>query len=181
VADFHRRRLPHLHAIGQPVFLTWRLQGSLPTNRRFDPNFTDGEAFVAMDRVLDESRSGPRYLAQSEVARVVAEAIEFRDPEQYQLPCYVVMPNHVHMLITPSIEIPKLTQSLKRHTARQANLILGLTGRTFWQDESYDRLVRDRDEFQRVIRYIGNNPVRAGLAARPDGFPWSRAARSGAG
>ena len=142
---------------------------------------TDGEAFVAMDRILDESRLGPLYLSMPDVARVVVEAIEYRHLQQYELHGYVVMPNHVHLLVTPSIEVPKLTQSLKRHTARQANLIMGLTGRTFWQDESYDRLVRDRDELQRVIRYIDNNPVRAGLAPRPDAFPWSSAGRGGAG
>jgi putative transposase len=177
VADFHRRRLPHFHAIGQPIFLTWRLHGSLPPNRYFDPSLTDGEAFVAMDRILDESRLGPRYLSMPEIARVIVEAIERRHLEQYQLHSYAVMPNHVHLLITPSIEIPKLTQSLKRHSARHANRILGLTGCRFWQDESYDRLVRNRDELHRVSQYIENNPVRAGLAARPDLYPWSTASR----
>jgi putative transposase len=181
VVDFHRRRLPHFHAIGQPIFLTWRLYGSLPPNRHFDPNLTDGEAFVAMDRLLDEFRTGPRYLVQPEVAHIVVEAIEYRHPMQYELHNYVVMPNHVHLLITPSIEVPRLTQSLKRHTARQANLVLGSMGKAFWQDESYDRLVRSRDEFQRVAWYIDNNPVKAGLAPRPESFPWSSAGRRGAG
>ena len=59
-------------------------------------------------------------------------------------------PNHVHMLITPRVPVSKVMQSLKRFTARQANLMLGLTGQPFWQDESYDRLIRSGDEFQRV-------------------------------
>jgi putative transposase len=181
VVDFHRRRLPHFHAIGVPIFPTWRLHGSLPSNRRFNPSLTDGEAFVAMDRVLDESRLGPLYLSIPDVARVVVEAIEYRHLRQYELHCYAVMPNHVHLLITPSIEVPRLTQSLKRHSARRANLILGLTGKPFWQDESYDRLVRNREEFQRVAHYIANNPVKAGLAPQPESFPWSSAARRGAG
>jgi hypothetical protein len=66
-------------------------------------------------------------------------------------------------------------QSLKRFTARDGNRILGLTGQPFWQDESYDRLVRDEREFQRIAQYIEANPVNAGLVATPEEFPWSSA------
>jgi putative transposase len=52
---------------------------------------------------------------------------------------------------------------------------LDLTGQPFWQDESYDRLVRDETEFERIARYIEMNPVNAGLAAAPEDFPWSSA------
>ncbi len=85
------------------------------------------------------------------------------------------MPNHVHLLVTPLLEVSKMMQSLKRFTARECNRILGLTGQPFWQDESYDRLVRDEAEYQRIVRYIEMNPVRAGLAPRPEEFPWSSA------
>ena len=53
--------------------------------------------------------------------------------------------------------------------------MLGFTGQPFWQDESYDRLVRDGEEFQRIVRYIETNPVNAGLVAMPEEFPWSSA------
>jgi hypothetical protein len=66
-------------------------------------------------------------------------------------------------------------QSLKRFTAREGNRILGLTGHPFWQDESYDRLVRDECEFAAVARYIEMNPVNAGLVTQPEQFPWSSA------
>jgi putative transposase len=78
-------------------------------------------------------------------------------------------------MVKPRVEISKTMQSLKRFTARQCNLILGLTGQPFWQDESHDRLVRNDTEFQRIVRYIEMNPVRAGLAAIPEEFPWSSA------
>jgi putative transposase len=55
--------------------------------------------------------------------------------------------------------------------------MLGLTGKPFWQDESYDRLVRDGTEFERIRRYIEYNPVRAGLVATPAAYPWSSAGR----
>jgi REP element-mobilizing transposase RayT len=85
------------------------------------------------------------------------------------------MPNHVHLLVTPRVEVSKMMQSLKRFTARECNRILGLTGQPFWQDESYDRLVRNEAEYRRIVRYIEMNPVRAGLAATPEEFPWSSA------
>jgi putative transposase len=64
-------------------------------------------------------------------------------------------------------------QSLMRYTARKGNRILHLTGQPFWQDESYDRLVRDQVEFGRLQNYVEHNPVCAGLAAPPEEFPWS--------
>jgi REP element-mobilizing transposase RayT len=170
---FYRRRLPHLHAIGIPVFLTWRLHGSLPKNRWFDPHLTAGQSFVAMDKLLDHAESGPRYLAIPEIADMVATSIHYRDPKHYSLHSYVVMPNHVHLLITPNVEVPTLTHSLKRYTARQANLTLRLTGKTFWQDESYDHLVRNQEEFRRITKYIETNPVVAGLVPEADQYRWS--------
>ena len=77
--------------------------------------------------------------------------------------------------MTPLVEVSKVMQSLKRFTAREGNRILGLTGRPFWQDESYDRLVRNQTEFQRIAHYIEMNPVKAGLAATPEEFAWSSA------
>ncbi|HXP85062.1 MAG TPA: transposase [Bryobacteraceae bacterium] len=85
------------------------------------------------------------------------------------------MPNHVHVLVTPNVPVSKLMQSLKKYTGRGCNRILGLTGQPFWQDESYDRVVRDERELQRITRYIEMNPVKAGLASGPGKFPWSSA------
>lgn len=85
------------------------------------------------------------------------------------------MPNHVHILVTPRVPVSQLMHSLKRFTAREANRILGLTGQPFWQDESYDRLVRDDHELGRIATYIERNPVTAGLVAEPKQFRWSSA------
>jgi len=126
-----------------------------------------------MDRVLDNIRTGPLYLRIPEVASMVVEAIRYRELRSYQLHAYVVMPNHVHLLVTPAVEVCKVMQSLKRFTAREGNRILGLTGQPFWQDESYDRLVRDGKEFEGIASYIEMNPVTAGLANTPEEFRWS--------
>jgi len=69
--------------------------------------------------------------------------------------------------------IAKIMHSLKRYTGREANLILGRTGEQFWQNESYDHVVRDDKEFERIIWYILNNPVKAGLADSWDKWEWS--------
>jgi hypothetical protein len=47
------------------------------------------------------------------------------------------------------------------------------TGQPFWQDESYDHLVRHREEFERIRNYIENNPVVAGLVQAPEQYLWS--------
>jgi putative transposase len=136
---------------------------------------TSGAAFVAMDRLLDSARCGPLYLRQPEIAKMIVEAIRYRNRSIYELHNFVVMANHVHLLITLHVAVSKLTQSLKRFTAREVNRVLGQTGKPFWQDESYDRLVRDDQEFNRIAGYIEMNPVRAGVVTKPEDFQWSSA------
>jgi hypothetical protein len=75
---FTKRRLPHLHQIGCPAFLTWRLYGSLPTHRVFPGGvISSGQAFAALDRLLDEAESGPFYLRQPAIAEIVSDAIHY--------------------------------------------------------------------------------------------------------
>lgn len=93
--------------------------------------------------------------------------------EIYELSAYTVMPNHVHLLVKPLVTLPKLTKSLKGITAKRANQMLASTGSTFWQEESYDHLVRNDTEFYRIRNYIEENPVRAGLVNSPADFRWS--------
>ncbi|HEY7388808.1 MAG TPA: transposase [Bryobacteraceae bacterium] len=129
-----------------------------------------------MDRLLDAATSGPTYLRQPEIAAIVRQAIKDGDTRfrRYDLHAFVVMANHVHMLVTPRVRSSDWLRSLKGFTAHEANRLLGLSGKPFWQDESYDHLVRD-GEFERIRRYIENNPVRAGLVTEPEDFLWSSA------
>jgi REP element-mobilizing transposase RayT len=152
------------------MFVTWRLAGSLPENRSFSPAVTSGQTFLAMDRILDNTRTGPLFLRLPDIAAMVVDAIHYRERHlrHYQLHSYVVMPNHVHLLMTPLVEVSKVMQSLKRFTAREGNRMLSRTGQPFWQDESYDRLVRNGPEFDRITHYIEMNPVNAGLASTPE-------------
>jgi REP-associated tyrosine transposase len=93
------------------------------------------------------------------------------------LHAYVVMPNHVHVLLEPVDSPARILQGIKGTTARLANAMLRREGERFWQDESFDRWVRGPKEFARVKAYIEWNPVRVALAARPECWPWSSAAR----
>ena len=110
VTTFHSRHLPHYHSIGQATFLTWRLHGSLPPNRSFPSPIPSGEAFLAMDRLLDTMHGGPLFLRMPEVAKMVVDAIQYRDLRVYQLHAFVVMPNHVHLLMTPLVTVSKVMQ-----------------------------------------------------------------------
>jgi len=169
---FYRRRLPHWQPEDKPVFLTWHLKGSLSCRRYPPPSSQSaGKAFVWMDRFLDTTRAGPFWLRMEPIAALVVEAIFFGQDElgHYDVGAFVVMPNHVHLLLTPTTPVEKLTRRLKGYTAQQANRILGRTGEAFWQAESYDHWV------QRIARYIENNPVGASLAAKPEDYPWSSA------
>ena len=178
--QFAYRRLPHRYAVGEPLFVTFRLHGSLPAGRAFAAaRLSSGKAFVHMDRLLDELRAGPAYMRMPAVAQVVADSIGKGAARDYLLHAWVVMPNHVHLLITPQVNVPALLHKLKGTTARESNLLLGSTGRPFWQDESYDRTVRSADEFRRIESYILQNPVRAGLARSAEEYPWSSVSRLG--
>jgi REP element-mobilizing transposase RayT len=129
-----------------------------------------------MDRLLDRATEGPVFLRQDQIAQIMVDAI--RDGEtrfrRYWLHAFVVMPNHVHLLVTPNVAANQWLGPLKGFTAHQANRVLGRHA-PFWQDESYDHLVRNEEEFQRIQRYIENNPVKAGLVGSPEFFPWSSA------
>jgi REP element-mobilizing transposase RayT len=174
----YQRRLPHWDVVGQPLFVTFRLHDSLPANRVFPPDrVTNGQAFVAMDRILDRAETGARHLGIPEIAGLMVESIRDGDRRfhRYELHAFVVMPNHVHMLVTPSVVAARWLGPLKGFTAHEANRILGRAGKPFWQHEGYDHVVRSAEEFTRVRRYIENNPVKAGLVTDPGDFEWSNA------
>jgi len=117
----YRRRLPHFHPDDAYLFLTWRLWGSLPvqpSTRRFP---TTGHAFVAVDRALEQNRTGPVWLKDPRIAWLVVETIQAGEEERlfYELHAWVVMPNHVHLLILPKVAVPVITRWLKGSTARR--------------------------------------------------------------
>ena len=179
----YRRDLPHIFPRGVPIFVTWRLFGSLPVRRLRSarkPALTPGEKFRVMDRLQDRARSGPLWLRDSRVARMVCEEIEAGAGylAQYVLHEFVVMPNHVHMLVFPSAEMAEVMHHIKLRTAQKVNHILGRTGQSFWQSESFDHWCRSVQEMAKVRQYIVMNPVKAGLVGRPQDWPWCSYSRN---
>jgi putative transposase len=177
---YYARNLPHWHPPGADIFITWRLYGSpryLPT-KAADPSESAGREFIRYDRMLDAAKSGPLWLKDDRVAECVTTALQQLQSEgTIRVRTYTVMANHVHVLLEPKIPIAQVTKLMKGRTAREANRILNLTGARFWQHESFDHWVRDEAERLRIRTYIENNPVAAGLVAKPQDWPWSSASR----
>ena len=173
----YRRRLPHFHPDGAYLFLTWRLWRSLPAKPEISERLTPGHAFLAHDRLLHHSTRGFRWLQEPRIAELVAETLIVADCERhfYELIAWVVMPNHVHLLILPLVPVCKIMRWVKGSSSRAANRILDRTGQPFWQDESYDHYLRRSDHISRTIAYIEENPVSAGLVSSAERWPWSSA------
>jgi REP element-mobilizing transposase RayT len=191
-----RGYLPHVKREGASYFITFRLVDSLPKEvlLRFEhehaealrrlPAKANSEAAEdihrelrrKIERYLDQG-AGECHLRRLEIADMVADALRHFHSQQYLLDDWVVMPNHVHIILwpMPNFTLSEILKSRKRHTARQANLILGRTGETFWQRESYDHWIRNDDEKARIRRYIRMNPVKAGLCKAPEDWKWSSA------
>lgn len=200
---FYRRHLPHIQPPGATLFITFRLAGSLPTEilqrllteaerveavlaRILDPQERAQQAYLEQrrlfgkwDTALDTAQNGPFWLRDPRIADLVTESLHHRDGRVYDLDAFCIMPNHVHLVYTP---LPKaddtyhamsaIMHSLKRYTARQANLLLRREG-SFWQHENYDHVIRDEAEWRRIITYVLNNPVKAGLVQHWEEWPWS--------
>jgi len=91
----------------------------------------------------------------------------------YRLPSAVIMPDHVHLLIQPQppYDLSRVMKGIKGLSARKINLNRQSQGQ-IWQDESWDRLVRDADEFAEKLRYMAENPVKAELVKHLENYPF---------
>jgi putative transposase len=109
---------------------------------------------------------------------IVMEAILFEHRRRAQLRTFIVMPDHVHIVMTPMIDgcgqlngIADILRSIKGISARRVNLSLGRQG-PLWQAESYDHELRNDESLRAKCEYVAQNPVRAGLVESPDDYPW---------
>lgn len=112
------------------------------------------------------------------VARDLAlESCVRANGRKYQLYAAVVMPDHAHLICLPlmdedgSISIPEIMRTIKSESAHRINKVLGRTGRV-WQDESFDHVLRGDESLRKKVLYVLENPVRAGLVARPADYRW---------
>ena len=115
-------------------------------------------------------------LAIPRIARVVESALLHFQGRRYGLHAWCVMPDHVHVLVTPfhGYGLERILHSWKSFTANEINRMLHRSG-TVWQRESFDHLVRSPEAFERFLAYIEANPVTAGLCSRAPEFRFSSA------
>ncbi|WP_374687544.1 transposase [Promineifilum sp.] len=200
----YRRNLPHIQPPGATFFITAHLYGSLPVEvfqrmrqeARLRLQAIENTAAMAdrerlqyqeekryfgrFDALLDCVSTGPFWLRDPQIAQLVCNAAHDRDGRTYDLVAYCVMPNHLHIILTPLLDnqdsycsLSGIMHVLKGFSAFQANELLGRKGCKFWQAESYDHYVRDPQELERIVWYVLNNPVKAGLVDDWSKWLWS--------
>jgi REP element-mobilizing transposase RayT len=204
----NRGYLPHVKREGASYFVTFRLADSLPKEvllrflgekaerlRALEMRKANGPTKAQarqtqdtteeierdyrrkVERYLDQG-AGACHLRRSDIAEMISGALRHFHSKQYLLDDWVIMPNHVHLILwpMPNFTLSEILKSRKQFTATQANRILGRTG-VFWQAESFDHWIRDDAEKSRIRRYIRGNPVKAGLCAQPEDWRWGGAWR----
>jgi putative transposase len=186
------RNLPHWRQDGATYFVTFRQIDSIPTavweqmkreagawNEHVEAAIQlhgtipfalscEWEAFqrnqwIQAERTADECH-GACVFRDTVARQIMSDALMFFEGQRHFMHAFVVMPNHVHVLVTPASgwTLDKITQSWKGFTAREINGYLGRSG-ALWQQESFDRIVRNPTHFERIVRYIANNPAKARL------------------
>ncbi|GIV85694.1 MAG: hypothetical protein KatS3mg052_2701 [Candidatus Roseilinea sp.] len=172
----------------EEALLRQRLQGQLLGEEIYK---LQKRIFARYDAALDLAAGGPHWLADRCLANVVAREIRALHPTHYALLAYCIMSNHVHLLLDLHgiPDPPRLASGqhhtplnhalrlLKGRTARFCNQMLGRSG-PFWTPESYDHVVRDKKECERIIAYIINNPVKAGLVENAADWPFTYVAET---
>jgi REP element-mobilizing transposase RayT len=178
-----RRNLPHWVAEKAVYWVTFRLADSLPQDKlnawreeyaewaKCHPQPWDDAVWAEyterfgdrLEKWLDAGM-GSCALARPDVREEVRKSLLYFDGSHWTLHAAVIMPTHVHCLIEPLGDFPlsKVMMSIKTASARRANGCLGKNGR-FWQEESYDRIVRSEAQYAHFVRYIQANPVKARL------------------
>jgi len=185
VHQSYRKNLPHWTQADCTYFVTFRLADSIAQSRiseykelrekweeHHQPPYTESEQAQfnelfseQVNSWLDEG-AGACILGKPEIAKIVADTLTHFDGERYELDEWVIMPNHVHTLLTPlpGFELKDILHSWKSYSAHAINKITGQKG-AVWKHESFDHIVRDQEELLRIRNYIRNNPTNAGCNA----------------
>jgi REP element-mobilizing transposase RayT len=185
---YSRGYLPHYDSAQKIQSITFRLADSLPQEKlrqledeleHLPESEREMERRKKIEQWLDAGM-GCCALGHPELAAVMQDTLRKWDGERYSLIAWCVMPNHVHVLIEAAAPLAKIVQSWKSYTGRwalaqNAELGLGVPGKHFWMREYWDRYIRNGKHFEQVVRYIHDNPVKAGLCSEPKDWRWSSA------
>jgi len=185
-----RGYLPHLDQPGLIQSITFRLADSVPAevidNWRLELHLSGGEPASdprcaelskRIERYADQGK-GACWLNDDRIASLVEQALLHFDGSRYQLLAWCIMPNHVHVLIETREGFPlgDIVHSWKSFTAKESNRLLNRKGE-FWMPDYFDRYIRDAAHLENVIRYIEENPVKAGLCRLAEEWKWGSARR----
>ena len=183
-----RRRLPHWRQMRVTYFITFRLADSLPQSllcqwrdehavwlRWHPPPWHADEQreyearFIRRIQEWFDAGMGACLMRRPDVRAQVELCLLHFDGNRYDIDAFVLMPNHVHVVIRPALgcELSTLLQGIKGVSANRCNKLLGRKS-PFWMDESYDHIVRDAKELTAFRNYIARNPAKAGL--KPDEY-----------
>ncbi|VGO22034.1 DUF4080 domain-containing protein [Pontiella sulfatireligans] len=184
-----RKKLPHWTQDHCTYFVTFRLADSIAQSRvkeyeelrrkwqeHHHPPYSEKERErfneLFSERVNEwlDAGSGSCCFKEPELAQIVADTLTHFDGERYELNEWVVMPNHVHVLVKPleGYKLSDILHSWKSFSAHEINKATGQEG-IVWQPESYDHIVRDVEELNRIRNYIRENPEKAGVQGCPAG------------
>jgi putative transposase len=186
----HRGYLPHLEDPGVVQHITFHLADSLPRQalarleqqlESFPPDKRDIERRRKLEKWLDAVH-GSCPLCDPKVAEQMQDVILHFEGRRYELFAWVVMPNHVHVLLqaTPGHEINHIVKSWKSFSGRFIGAYLRDRGdseapQRIWHRDYWDRYIRSERHFERVVNYIQQNPVKARLATKPEEWKWCSA------
>ena len=173
----YRGYLPHCD-VPRLQMITYRLADALPLEvieRYIQEARDDADRRMRMEAYLDAGH-GSCILRHPRVAASIETAWRVFDGDRHDLAAWVVMPNHVHLLIDvyPEHSVPRILHSWKSYTAKEINRIAGRRGRV-WFPDYWDRFIRNERHFAAAVEYIHGNPVGGGLVAREEDWPWSSA------
>lgn len=177
-----RGYIPHRDIPGVTQFVTFRLADAMPVSRR-----SEWQALLKIENNLERRLQLEAYLDKGigecwfrlpQIAHIAISALLHFNGTQYALKSWVIMPNHLHVLVeiwqTP---LSTLIHTWKRHIAREANKVLGRSG-PFWEREYWDTWIRDEEHCNRARKYIETNPVKAKLVSTPECWKFSSACES---
>jgi putative transposase len=175
-----RGYLPHFDEPGVIQSITYRLHDALPLSvveaLQQDSRWQTDTAKRQQLEMLLDTGYGNCFLRDDRVATLVEGNWKHFDNQRYRLLAWVIMPNHVHVLIEvlEGFPLDQIVKSWKSYTALESNKLLSRNGR-FWYPDYFDRFIRDQNHFGAVVRYIHNNPVKAGLVESAELWPFSSA------
>jgi REP element-mobilizing transposase RayT len=189
---YHSRGyLPHFDQAGLVQFVTFRLADAVPhwlverwredLEARSEPRCEEARVRDSLRDRLEryaDAGHGSCCLRDPQAAGVVTATLRSFDGVRYALLAWVVMPNHVHVVMRAGSHhaLGTIVGGWKTYSARQVNASLGRRG-PLWQRDYYDRYIRDEMHLARAVEYTEANPVIAGLVAAPEEWAFSSASR----